>query len=243
MRNDKRKTNQLRPITLKRNVVDYAEGSCTVRFGKTWVHCTASVDRQLPRWRNESDGGWVTGEYDMLPRANRDRGNRNGGRSGRSQEISRLIGRSLRAITDLKELGPLMITIDCDVIQADGGTRTAAITGGFVALVDALRWCHKKKLIQQLPLTDSVAAISVGIVDDKPLLDLNYKEDFAATVDANFVITGQGQLVEVQATGEEATFSADEFEALLKLAQKGVKQLVRLQREALGPISLLRSET
>ena len=201
--------------------------------------CTASVEKQLPRWRNPADGGWVTGEYDMLPRASRDRSQRNGGRGGRAQEISRIIGRSLRAVVELSRLPGLTITLDCDVLQADGGTRTAAITGAFVALVEALRWCQKKQFIDKLPLTDTVSAVSVGLVDGAALLDLDYAEDSAAEVDANFVITGRGRLVEVQISGEEATFSPADLDGLLKLAQFGAKELARRQRDVLGPFPLL----
>ena len=239
MRHDGRKAKQLRKVVLSPHANDFADGSCLVQFGRTKVLCTASVERQLPRWRNPADGGWVTGEYDMLPRANRERGNRGGGRGGRAQEISRLIGRSLRAITDLSQLPGVTITLDCDVLQADGGTRTAAITGGFVALVDALRWCQKQRLITTLPLTDTVSAISAGIVEGNALLDLDYREDSAAAVDANFVITGKGRLVEVQVTGEESSFSTADLDRLLALAFHGAKELARLQRAVLGSFRLL----
>jgi len=237
MRADGRKANQLRPISFQRQTIEFAEGSCLVKFGRTEVLCTATVEEQLPRWRNPQDGGWVTGEYDMLPRANRDRTNRTAGKNGRAQEISRLIGRSMRAVTDLSAL-PVMIILDCDVLQADGGTRTAAVTGGFVALVDALRWCVKQGLVKQLPLLDSIAAASVGMVSDNLLLDLDYGEDSRAAVDANVVMTGRGRLVEIQATGEEATFTTDELQQMISLAQKGIQNLTRLQLRTLGHFSL-----
>ncbi len=237
MRHDGRRPKQLREVVLKLDANEFAEGSCLVEFGRTKVNCTATVDKQIPRWRNPDDGGWVTGEYDMLPRAARERSNRGGGRGGRAQEISRLIGRSLRAVVDLAEMPGLTITVDCDVLQADGGTRTAAITGGFVALVQALRWCRQNKLVKAIPLADSVSAISVGLVNGQVLLDLDQHEDNAAAVDANFVITGQGRLVEVQISGEEATFTQDELNDLLAAARIGAKELAKRQNAVLGPIS------
>lgn len=238
MRADERKANQLRPVSLTLGVADFAEGSCLVCCGKTHIRCTASVQHQVPRWRDPKDGGWVTGEYDMLPRANRQRSGRAGGKGGRASEISRLIGRSLRAVTDLKRLPGLTITVDCDVLQADGGTRTAAITGGFVALVEACRWCVQNGLLRQLPLVDTVAAVSAGIVGGEALLDLYYQEDHDASVDANFVITGKGRFVEIQMSGEEATFDNDQMNRLLLLARRGTTQLARLQRDVLGPFRL-----
>lgn len=234
MRIDGRKAGELRRVVLSRGVADFAEGSCLAQFGRTIVHCTASVEQQTPRWRKAEDGGWITGEYDMLPRANRSRGQRGGNRGGRSLEISRLIGRGLRAIADLSLLPNLTITLDCDVLQGDGGTRTAAITGAYVALVDALHWCRERKLIKADPLVDSVAAVSVGLLNGHALLDLCYEEDSAANVDANFVITGKGRLVEVQIAGEESTFAEEDIETLLTLAKKGASHLKRLQREALA---------
>jgi ribonuclease PH len=240
MRIDKRKPSDLRPVVLERGTSAFAEGSCLVQFGLTHVRCTATVVDQVPRWRKPESGGWVTAEYDMLPRAGHERSNRSGGRGGRPQEIKRLIGRSLRAVTRLVDLPGVTITIDCDVLQADGGTRTASITGGYVALVEALRYCRDKKLITKLPLVDSVAAVSVGIVGGKPLLDLCYAEDSTAEVDSNFVITGAGRLVEVQASGEEATFTDAEMMQLLDLAKRGCRKLNTLQRAALGPVTFLR---
>jgi ribonuclease PH len=233
MRQDGRKPNEMRAISLQRRVAPFAEGSCLVKFGRTEVYCTATVENQLPRWRNAQDGGWITADYDMLPRANRERGQRSGGRGGRSQEISRLIGRSLRAVADLSQMPGVMITVDCDVLVGDGGTRTAAITGAYVALVDALRWCRAKKRLDTFPLRDSVAAVSVGLLEGKPLLDLCYEEDSAAAVDGNFVLTGQGQLIEVQISGEEAVFSEKDLSAMLRLARIGAQHLQRLQRKAL----------
>ncbi len=236
MRPDGRKANELRPIELTRGVAEFAEGSCLVKFGKTIVHCTATVEQFLPRWRKAEDGGWITAEYDMLPRANRERGDRGGGRGGRSQEIARLIGRSLRAVADLPAMPGLTVTIDCDVLQGDGGTRTAAITGGYVALADALRVRREKGLLKSWPLLDSVAGVSAGLADGRPALDLNYAEDSAASVDANFVFTGKGRLVEVQASGEEATFAEEDLQALLALARRGAVRLAALQRDALGAL-------
>jgi ribonuclease PH len=236
MRPDGRKPGDLRPISLTRGVAEFAEGSCLARFGTTAVHCTATVERQTPRWRSAEDGGWITAEYDMLPRANRERSNRSSGRGGRSQEISRLVGRSLRAAADLKAMPGVTITVDCDVLQGDGGTRVAAVTGGYVALADALRWCLEKQFIKGWPLTDSIAGVSVGLVDGRCVLDLCYEEDAAASVDGNFVFTGAGRLVEVQISGEEASFTEDEMNAMLALARRGVARLTRLQRDALGPL-------
>ncbi|MDP8225445.1 MAG: ribonuclease PH [Candidatus Lernaella stagnicola] len=241
MRLDRRRANEMRPVKFTRGVSDHAEGSCLVEFGLTHVRCTATVNEHLPRWRKAEDGGWVTGEYDMLPRAGHERSPRTGGRGGRAQEISRLVGRSFRAVTDLSKLPGVTIVIDCDVLQADGGTRTAAISGGYIALIDALRYCREKNLIQQMPLRDSVAAVSVGLVDGKAYLDLCYEEDFSATLDANFVITGRGDLVEIQMTGEEATFTEEDLHQLLGLAKRGVRKLTRLQRVATGPVRFLRS--
>ncbi|NLH49113.1 MAG: ribonuclease PH [Myxococcales bacterium] len=233
MRFDGRKATELRPVLLARGIADFAEGSCQAQFGRTIVYCTASVEQQTPRWRKAEEGGWITGEYDMLPRANRERKQRGGNRNGRALEISRLIGRSLRAVADLSRMPGLTITLDCDVLQGDGGTRTAAITGSYVALADALAWCRDRGLIKADPLLDSVAAISVGLVNGQALLDLCYEEDSAASADANFVITGQGRLVEVQITGEEATFDEADIQRLLALAKKGTAVLKKLQRQAL----------
>lgn len=226
----------IRPVKIKRKFTQSSPGSVLYQCGKTVVLCTASIDKNVPPWLEGSGKGWVTAEYNMLPhsthkRKKRDRG---GKVDGRTTEIQRLIGRSLRAIIDLHKLGERSITVDCDVIQADGGTRTASITGGFLALADALYPEFKKTPPEEHPLTDSVAAISVGIVAGKPVLDLDYEKDFAAAVDMNVVMTGSGKYVEIQGTGEEATFDEDELSALLKLARQGIKQLTAEQKTVLG---------
>ncbi len=234
MRSADRRTNQLRPFKLRRRFTKPAPGSVLVRAGKTTVLCTASVDEGVPPWRSDPPRGWITAEYSMLPGSTQPRRGRERGPrvDGRTTEIQRLIGRSLRAVVDLDALGPYTITVDCDVLEADGGTRTASITGAFVALVDALRSIHGNNTSS--PLRDSVAAVSVGLVDGKALLDLDYPEDVGAAVDMNVVMTGAGRFVEVQGTGEEATFSDDQLAALLKLARRGISQLTQLQRAALG---------
>ncbi|MCP4189963.1 MAG: ribonuclease PH [Planctomycetaceae bacterium] len=234
MRHDGRKAEQLRNIEVQRNFTRMADGCYLFSAGNTVVLCTASIEARVPPWLADSGKGWVTAEYNMLPgstspRKSRDRG---GKVDGRTTEIQRLIGRSLRAIVDLEALGEQMITVDCDVLQADGGTRTASITGAFMALIDAID--QLDPALEKSPIKDSVAAISVGVVDGQPVLDLDYKEDFAATVDMNVVMTGSGQYVEVQGTGEEATFSDEEFQQLLKLARSGISQLTAIQREQLG---------
>ncbi len=233
MRPDKRRPTQLRPIKIKRHFTKAADGSVLISAGATTVLCTASVERSVPPWMAGEGRGWVTAEYSMLPgstspRKRRDRG---GKIDGRTTEIQRLIGRSLRAVADLDALGERCVTVDCDVLEADGGTRTLSITGAFLALVDALRTLEPKG---PLPLRDSVAAVSVGLVDNRAVLDLNYEEDFAASVDMNVVMTGGGRFVEVQGTGEEATFSEKELAALLKLAKSGIGELTTIQQKALG---------
>ena len=237
MRVDKRKTTQLRPMKIETGVLDYAEGSCMITVGQTRILCAASVQTRVPHWLKDSEQGWITAEYNMLPRSNRDRTrrDRSGKVSGRTLEIQRLIGRSLRAVADLKKMPGLQIIVDCDVIQADGGTRTASITGAFVALVDALRWAKKEGLIKSIPLNDYVAAVSTGKVDGKILLDLNYAEDSTAEVDANFVLTGRGGIVEIQVTAEADPFSDEEFAALLKLAKSGIRKLVAEQKNVIKP--------
>lgn len=222
-----RQNNELRKIELIPNFSLHAEGSCLVKFGNTHVLCTASVDSEVPRWLRGTGKGWVTAEYGMLPRSTGERMQREAkkGQSGRTQEIQRLIARALRAVVNMKLLDERQIIIDCDVIQADGGTRTAAITGGYVALALAL-----KKMKWERALIDSVAAISCGVLNGTPILDLEYEEDSKAEVDSNFVITGSGKLVEVQGTGENGTFSEDEFLAMLNLAKKGCKELTELQK-------------
>ena len=237
MRPSKRAPDALRNVTMERAVARYAEGSCLVSFGETRVLCTASLEERGPPWLRGSGKGWVTAEYSMLPRATHERTRRevNSGKpSGRTQEIQRLIGRSLRAVTNLPALGERQITVDCDVIQADGGTRTAAITGAWIALHDCFAWMRARSIISVDPLKDHVAAVSCGIYRDTPVLDLDYAEDSAAETDANFVITGAGGLVEVQGTAEGAPFSEAELLDLLRLARAGVSQLVTLQKQAIG---------
>jgi len=235
MRKD-RNFDQLREVTFETNVNLHAEGSCLVKFGNTHVLCTASIDEKTPPWLRNSGKGWVTAEYGMLPRSTNTRIDREAARgkqSGRTQEIQRLIGRSLRSVTNLQELGERQIKIDCDVIQADGGTRTASISGGFVALYQAILKLKKNYNIQQKIIKNYVAAISVGIVDNKPCLDLDYEEDSAAQVDANFVICDNEKLSEIQVTGEEFFFSSDQYQELYKLAQIGISQIIAKQKNVL----------
>ena len=237
MRPSTRTPDALRAVTLETGVNRYAEGSCLVSFGHTKVLVTASLDEGVPGFLKGKGQGWVTAEYGMLPRATHTRGRREaaqGKQSGRTQEIQRLIGRSMRAIVDLKALGERQISIDCDVIQADGGTRTASITGAYVALRLATRYMLEEGLIKKDPMLDPVAAISCGIYKDVPVLDLDYEEDSSAEADANFVLTGSGKIVEVQATGEKRGFSRAEFDALFALAEKGVTELTEMQRIAVG---------
>lgn len=236
MRPSKRQPDQLRPVTLERGVARYAEGSCLVSFGETKVLCAASLEERGPPWLRGTGKGWVTAEYAMLPRATHERTRRevNSGKpSGRTQEIQRLIGRSLRAVVDLHAFGERQIVVDCDVIQADGGTRTAAITGAWVALNDCFAWMMSRSIISINPLKDHVAAISCGIYRDTPVLDLDYAEDSTAETDANFVITGKGGIVEIQGTAEGKPFSEEEFLSLLRLARGGVEQLVGMQKKAI----------
>jgi len=235
MRKD-RNFDQLRDISFETKVNLHAEGSCLVKFGNTHVICTASIDEKTPPWLRNSGKGWVTAEYGMLPRSTNTRIDREaakGKQSGRTQEIQRLIGRSLRSVVNLKELGERQIKIDCDVIQADGGTRTASISGGFVAMYQAVERLKKNYNIQQKIIKNYVAAISVGIVDNKPCLDLNYQEDSAAQVDANFVICDNEKLSEIQVTGEEFFFSSDQYQELYKLAQIGINQIISKQKSVL----------
>lgn len=239
---DGRTPQQLRPVTIERGWSKHAEGSVLVSFGDTKVLCNASVTEGVPRWRKGSGEGWVTAEYAMLPRATNTRGDREsvkGRIGGRTHEISRLIGRSLRAVIDYKALGENTIVLDCDVLQADGGTRTAAITGAYVALADAITWAQTtKKLIRasRKPLTDTVSAVSVGIVGGTPLLDLRYEEDVRADTDMNVVCTGDGRFVEVQGTAEAEPFDRDELNTLLDLASAGCAELAELQRTALDTV-------
>jgi ribonuclease PH len=226
----------MRPVTLEAGVVKHAEGSCLVKFGDTHVLCTASLENQAPPFLRGSGRGWVTAEYGMLPRATSERTRREaaaGKQSGRTQEIQRLIGRSLRAVTALELLGERQIIIDCDVLQADGGTRTAAITGGFVALHRCLTFMTATGLIARHAIKDHVAAVSSGIYEGKPVLDLDYAEDSTAGTDANFVLTGSGGLIEIQGTAEGAPFSEEELSQLLGLARKGITMLVQAQKAAL----------
>ncbi|MCJ8508044.1 ribonuclease PH [Rhizobium lemnae] len=238
MRPSGRKTDQMRKVSFERNVSKHAEGSCLVKFGDTHVLCTASLEEKTPPWLRNSGKGWVTAEYGMLPRATGDRMKREaaaGKQGGRTQEIQRLIGRSLRAVIDLEALGEKQITVDCDVIQADGGTRTAAITGGWIALHDCLKWMEARNMIKlERVLKDHVAAISCGIFAGQSVIDLDYIEDSAAETDANFVMTGSGGIVEVQGTAEGKPFTRDELLGLLDLAAAGTAELVALQKQAIA---------
>jgi len=237
MRPSGRSPDQLRDVKITRNYTCHAEGSVLIEFGNTKVICTASATDGVPRFLKGTGKGWVTAEYGMLPRSTNSRMNREAARgkqSGRTLEISRLVARSLRAAVDLKMLGENTITIDCDVIQADGGTRTASITGGCVALVDALTWMLNNKKIKQDPLQRLVAAVSVGVYKGEPVLDLDYPEDSNADTDMNVVMTQHGGFVEVQGTAEADEFSRDDMNAMMDLAEKGIKELVQLQQEALG---------
>jgi len=237
MRPSGRAFDQLREIVLETHVNKYAEGSCLARFGDTHVLCTASIEESIPGWLRNSGRGWVTAEYGMLPRSTGSRTDREAARgkqSGRTQEIQRLIGRSLRAVTDLTGFGERQIRIDCDVIQADGGTRTAAITGGYVALHLAFQHLKDIGALEKLPFTDQVAAVSCGIFEGKEVLDLDYAEDSTCQADANFVLTATGGVVEVQGTAEDVPFRRQQFEELLNLAEKGVRELCAHQAKALG---------
>jgi len=237
MRPSGRDANQLRTVSLEMDVNKHAEGSCLVSFGDTKVLCTASVEDTVPGWLRGGGKGWVTAEYGMLPRATGSRTNREaakGKQTGRTQEIQRLIGRALRAVIDLKALGEISIRIDCDVLQADGGTRTASITGGYVALYRALQHLQGLDVLKTIPLTGQVAAISCGLYDGDAVLDLDYAEDSQAEVDANFVLTDSGNIIEIQGTAEGAPFGRSEFNAMLDLAEMGISQLCQLQRAALG---------
>ncbi|GAB5468914.1 MAG: ribonuclease PH [Rhodospirillales bacterium] len=237
MRPSGRKPDQLRAVAMEVDVNRYAEGSCLVSFGHTRVLCTASIEEQIPPWLRGSGKGWVTAEYGMLPRATHTRGDREAARgkqSGRTQEIQRLIGRSLRAVTDLRGFGERQVKVDCDVLQADGGTRTAAITGSYVALHLAFQHMADLGAIARLPLTDHVVAVSCGLVAGEPCLDLDYDEDSSADADANFVLTGNGALIEVQATAETNPFGRAKLDRLLDLAEAGCRDLTAAQRQALG---------
>lgn len=236
MRPENRSREALRPVTFEAGVSRYAEGSCLVKFGETHVLCTASIDENVPRWMKGKGKGWVTAEYGMLPRATHTRNSREAARGkqgGRTVEIQRLIGRSLRAVVDLEKLGERQVIVDCDVMQADGGTRTASITGAWVALSQACEGLVKKGLIKENPITDKMAAVSCGIVDGECRLDLEYVEDSAAQADANFVLTENGGVIEVQASAEDTPFTADEMAELMRLAGMGIGQLCALQTQAL----------
>ena len=237
MRPSGRAAADLRPVTLETGVNRYAEGSCLVSFGHTRVLVTASHEGSVPPWMRGKGSGWVTAEYGMLPRSTHTRGRReaaSGKQSGRTQEIQRLIGRSMRAVVDLKALGERQITLDCDVIQADGGTRTAAITGAWVALAQCCNYLTAEGVLEKNPILDQVAAVSCGVVDGAPVCDLDYEEDSNAEADSNFVLTGDGHIVEVQATGEKRGFTRAEFDALFGLAIHGCTELFALQRNAAG---------
>ena len=236
MRPSGRAPDELREVVMEIDCNRYAEGSCLIRFGHTRVLCTASVETQVPPFLRNSGRGWVTAEYGMLPRSTHTRSDREAARgkqSGRTQEIQRLIGRALRAVTDLEGFGERQIKIDCDVLQADGGTRTAAITGAFVALNLAFRHLVEIGVLERLPLSDQVAAVSCGLYQGEPLLDLDYDEDSAAEADANFVMTATGTIVEVQATAEQAPFTRAQFMALTELAEAGIAKLAAIQRQVL----------
>lgn len=236
MRIDGRKNDQLRPISITRNYTKYAEGSVLIEVGQTKVICTASIEEKIPPFLKGSGEGWIACEYSMLPRATQTRKIRDSSRGkidGRTMEIQRLIGRALRSIVDLKALGERTIWIDCDVIQADGGTRTTSITGAFVALVDAMNKLHKKSPFKIYPIRSFVSAVSVGICRDEKMLDLCYEEDSSAKVDMNIVMTDEGEFIEIQGTGEEKPFSKTELNELLELGEKGIKQMIQLQKDSL----------
>ena len=236
MRIGDRKSNELRSVFLGPSFVKYAEGSCFVKFGDTHVICAATIEDKGPPFLRNTGSGWITAEYGMLPRSTHQRVDREaakGKQSGRTQEIQRLIGRALRSIVDLKALGERQIRIDCDVLQADGGTRTASITGAYVALHQALQKMVNNKILTKLPLTGQIAAVSCGVVAGQSLLDLNYQEDSTAEVDANFVMTGDGKLVEIQAAAEKGAFAEDAFNEMLALSKAGIAELIQLQKQAL----------
>lgn len=241
MRQDGREPNDLRPVNITRHYIEHAEGSVLIEVGRTKVICSATLEDKVPPFLKGKGEGWITAEYGMLPRATGQRNMREvnrGKQGGRTMEIQRLIGRALRSVIDLKKLGERTLWIDCDVIQADGGTRTASITGAFVAMVDACDWLRRNGMIDKLPITDFLAATSVGIVDGQPLLDLMYTEDSRAGVDMNLVMTGSVGLVEVQGTGEAGPFSRQQLDQLLALAQSGVERLIMIQRATLGPLGV-----
>lgn len=234
MRIDGRKENELRKIKIKQGVMKFAEGSCLIEMGNTKVICTASIEEKVPQFLKGTGSGWITAEYGMLPRSCKsriDRESSRGKQSGRTHEIQRLIGRSMRAVADLKAFGERTIWIDCDVLQGDGGTRTASITGSFIALIEAFSVLIGKKVIEKIPVSDYVAAVSVGIINKIPCLDLNYEEDSKAEVDMNIVMTGKGKFIEVQGTAEKEPFSAKELNELIDLANGGIQNLIEIQRK------------
>lgn len=231
---DGRKADELRRIKVTKNYLKFAHGSCLIEFGETKVICTATVEEEVPPFLKEGNSGWVTAEYGMLPASTETRIKREKNASGRSQEIQRLVGRSLRSIVYMDKLGKRTVKIDCDVIQADGGTRTASITGGFIALVEALKKIQKEGKIEALPIKDYVAAVSVGIFKGKNILDLNYPEDSKAEIDMNVVMIGNGEFVEIQGTGERSTFSKKQTDQLLTLAARGIKELMAIQKKVLN---------
>lgn len=238
-RTDSRKSDQMRPVKIHRNYIKFAEGSALIEVGDTKVICTATIEEKVPPHLKDKKKGWVTAEYAMLPRSTHSRIARESAKGkigGRTHEIQRLIGRVLRSVVDLEKLGERTIWIDCDVIQADGGTRTASITGSFVALADAIKYAQKKGLIGDTPLKDYLAAVSVGIIDGEPVLDLNYSEDSTAEVDMNIVMTGKGKFVEVQGTAEGEPFSKTQMEGLISLAKHGIEDLIALQHKLVGDL-------
>lgn len=241
MRNDQRKTNRLRPITITTHYITHPEGSVLIEVGNTKVICNASIEHKVPPFMRGQGKGWITAEYAMLPRATAQRNIRESSKgkvSGRTMEIQRLIGRALRSVVDLEKLGERTVWVDCDVIQADGGTRTASITGAFVAIVLAFGKLLEEKKIKQMPVTDFLSATSVGVLrDGTEILDLNYEEDSQADVDMNIVMTGTGEFVEIQGTGEESTFSIEQLQMMLKLATEGLEQIFRVQKDALGELA------
>lgn len=239
---DGRRPDQLRPVQIMRNFTKYAEGSVLIAIGDTKVICTASVEDKIPGWLRGQEQGWITAEYAMLPRSTHTRSQREAMRGkvgGRTMEIQRLIGRALRSVVDLKKLGEQMIVLDCDVIQADGGTRTASITGAFIALMDAINWMIGNNKLATSPINNFLAATSVGIVDSTPILDLCYEEDSKAQVDMNVIMTGDGKIIELQGTGEEAPFTRDQLNQLYTLGEKGVLELISYQKEVLGSLGEL----
>lgn len=239
-RSDGRAPNQMRTVSIKKNFIKHAEGSVLIQVGDTKVICNASVEEKVPPFLRDKKQGWVTAEYSMLPRSTHTRTSRESSRgkvSGRTQEIQRLIGRSLRTVVDMEQLGERTIWIDCDVIQADGGTRTASITGAFVAMCLAMKQLKKEKKIEKIPVKDFVAATSVGILEGKKILDLEYSEDSIAEVDMNIVKTGKGGFVEIQGTAEQEPFSDKDMEGMLSLANKGIKELIALQKKAVGSLT------